>query len=111
MQALREAGADPNVGAVVLAGEGPAFCGGLDKTEFGTRSRTSMTGVMLFETLQAYPKPMVAAVHGPAMGGGFYLALAADLRVGGPETVFGTPEVTFGVPPSWGALRPSWARA
>jgi len=106
VQALREAGEDPNVGAVVLAGEGPAFCGGMDTTEFGTQHQDLVdTTVLLFETLQAYPKPMIAAVHGAAMGGGFYLSLAADLRVGGPETVFGTPEVTFGVPPSWGSLR------
>jgi enoyl-CoA hydratase/carnithine racemase len=106
VQALREAGADPDVRAVVLAGEGPAFCGGLDKTEFGTRADDLYAStILIFETLQAYPKPMVAAVHGPAMGGGFYLSLASDLRVGGPETTFGTPEVTFGVPPSWGFLR------
>jgi enoyl-CoA hydratase/carnithine racemase len=107
VQALREAGGDPSVGAVVVAGEGPAFCGGLDKTEFGTRAEDLYDStVMLFEVLRAYPKPMIAAVHGAAMGGGFYLALAADLRVGGPETSFGTPEVTFGVPPSWGSIRP-----
>ncbi len=106
VQSLREAADNPDVAAVVLAGEGPAFCGGFDKSEFGTRHRDLYDStILLFETLQTYPKPMVAAAHGAAMGGGFYLSLAADLRVGGPETVFGTPEVTFGIPPSWGLLR------
>ena len=106
-QALIEAAGASDVRAIVLAGEGPAFCGGLDRSEFGTRAEDLYGSTeILFNAFRGHPKPIVAAVHGAAMGGGFYISLASDLRVGGPETRFGTPEVTFGVPPSWGALRP-----
>ena len=105
-QALDRAGADHEVKAVVLAGTGTAFCAGMDRSQFGTDPRGLFDSTVgMFRALDRFPKPLVAAVQGPAMGGGFYLALSADLRVGCPATVFGSPEITFGVPPSWAFLR------
>jgi enoyl-CoA hydratase/carnithine racemase len=106
-ESLAALAADPSVRAVVLAGEGTVFCSGMDRSEFGSDPEALFDSTeAAFGAFRGYPKPTIAAVHGPALGGGFYLALAADLRVGCPATAFGTPEVTFGVPPSWGWLRP-----
>src|SRR5687767_1451696 len=56
VQALAEAGDDPNVGAVVLAGEGPAFCGGLDRSEFGTRAEDLYASTeVLFNAFRDHP--------------------------------------------------------
>jgi len=57
------------------------------------------------EALLEHPKPLVAAVNGPALGGGFVLALLCDLRLAGESATFGFPEVARGIPASYGAAR------
>jgi enoyl-CoA hydratase/carnithine racemase len=99
---------DSAVGAVVLTGEGPAFSAGFDLDEFKFPERFDE----LFETsaryhrdVWAFPKPTIAAVNGPAMGGGFDLATLCDLRIASTRATFGHPEIKFGAPPLYTPLR------
>jgi enoyl-CoA hydratase/carnithine racemase len=117
-QAIIEAGeqiaADRSVRVVVLSGDGKAFCAGLDtslfasmaeadRTESGGSSTTS--GAIRVEAVQAVrvwvdmAAPVIAAVHGVAVGGGFQLALGADLRVVAPDTQLGVFEIKWGIVP------------
>jgi enoyl-CoA hydratase len=82
--------------AVVVAGNGPAFCSGADFGEVYTEEFLDA----LYAALHAVadlPMPVVAAVTGPAIGGGLQLALACDLRVAAPEAVFGLPTARLGL--------------
>jgi enoyl-CoA hydratase len=100
---------DDDVGAVVLTGAGTAFCAGMDTTQFGgDRAHKELlyeTSTRLFELLATHPKPTVAAVNGPAIAGGFALALLCDLRVAAPPARFGFPELGRHIPPSYAAAR------
>lgn len=82
--------------AVVVAGSGPAFCSGADFGEVYTGEFLDAlyTGLHAIADL---PMPVVAAVTGPAIGGGLQLALACDLRVASPEAVFGLPTARLGL--------------
>jgi enoyl-CoA hydratase/carnithine racemase len=106
--AFEAAASDANVAVVVLTGAGSAFCAGMDRTQFGgdRENRTALyeSTRLLFDTLIHLPLPVVAAVNGPALGGGFDIACVCDLRIAAPQASFGHPEITFGVPPSYGAL-------
>jgi enoyl-CoA hydratase len=99
---------DDTVGAVVISGDGVAFSAGFDLDEFKQPERFQE----LFETSARYhrdvwrfPKPIIAAVNGPAMGGGFDLATLCDIRVGSLRAAFGHPEIKFGAPPLYTPLR------
>lgn len=99
-EAINAVAADNNVRAVVLAGAGRAFCVGQDLREHvGSLEAAAQTGQGPLDTvlvhynplvlaLAGMPKPVVAAVRGPAAGAGASLALLADFRVGGPGTSF-----------------------
>jgi enoyl-CoA hydratase len=97
--------ADSELGAMVLSGNGPAFCAGMDLKAFarGESPRTDRRG---FAGLTAIPpdKPLLAAVEGPALGGGFELVLACDLVIAGTGARFGLPEVTRGLIASSGGV-------
>jgi enoyl-CoA hydratase len=92
--ALRAADADPEVRAVVLAGAGPMFCAGLDLKTFGAGA--DFRGLRWFYR-DSIATPVVAAVHGVALGGGFELLLACDLVVAAEGTRLGIPEVRWGL--------------
>ena len=100
---------DPDVGAIVLTGAGPAFCSGMDTTQFGGdrkhRQRLVETSISSFRAVGNCAKPVVAAVNGPALAGGFALALLCDLRLAAEEASFGFPELPRGIPPSYAAAR------
>jgi enoyl-CoA hydratase len=99
--------ADERVACVVLTGAGSAFCAGMDVTQFGgdrsNRERLVDTSLAAFGAVARFPKPLVAAVNGPAIAGGFVLALHADVRVAGPAARFGFSELPRGIPPSYAA--------
>ena len=101
-------GADPDVAVVVVTGAGTAFCAGMDRTQFGgdeaNRRAIWDTSAALFDTLTAMPRPVIAAVNGPALGGGFALAAVCDVRFAAPGATFGHPEIRMGIPPSYAAL-------
>jgi enoyl-CoA hydratase/carnithine racemase len=107
--AFNALGDDPDVGAVVLTGAGPAFCSGMDVTEFGGdrahKERLVETSIGCFRGVGNCAKPVVAAVNGPALAGGFALALLCDLRLASEEASFGFPELPRGIPPSFAAAR------
>ncbi len=112
--ALRATAADEDVRAVVLTGARPAFCAGMDVTEFGgdaahRRDLVESTEAML-DALLEHSRPLLAAVNGPALGGGFVLALLCDVRIAGPRAQFGFPEVQRGIPASYGAARAALPR-
>jgi enoyl-CoA hydratase/carnithine racemase len=102
-------GEDPGVGAVVLTGAPPAFCSGMDTSQFGgdreNRERLVETSISCFRAVAGCARPVVAAVNGAALAGGFALALLCDLRLAGEAASFGFPELPRGIPPSYAAAR------
>ena len=107
--ALEALGAEPELGCAVLTGAGPAFSAGMDVTQFGgdedNRRRLVETSERMFGALARFPLPIVAAVNGPAIAGGFVLALLCDIRIAGAGAQFGFPEVGRHIPPSYAAAR------
>jgi enoyl-CoA hydratase/carnithine racemase len=105
-RALHTAAADDSVGAVVLAGNGPAFCAGADLKEgarnlgddaFQTSYDRSTQSMRVHMLLPRLSKPVVAAVKGPAVAGGCGLAMSCDLVFAGEGATFGYPEVNRGL--------------
>jgi enoyl-CoA hydratase len=105
MAALQRCRDDPGVRVLVLTGAGQkAFCAGGDLTSMagdgfygGHEARRKY--LVLLEALHEAGKPVIAAVNGTALGGGFGLALACDLAVAADTATFGTPEVKVGLFP------------
>ncbi len=103
-EALRQAGEDGAVKAVVIACAGRTFFAGADITEFGKPPQTpSLHDVIA--AIEAMPKPVVAALHGTALGGGFELALACHFRVAVSGARVGLPEVKLGLLPGAGGTQ------
>ncbi len=105
---LAEWGDSDRVGAVVLTGSGPSFSAGFDLSEFADPARFDElldSSSRYHRDVMNFPKPIVVAVNGPAMGGGFDLATLCDLRICSPAAAFGHPEVKFGAPPLVTPLR------
>lgn len=100
---------DDDVSCVVLTGAGTAFCSGMDTTQFGGdldhRRRLVETSTGAFRAVGRCPKPVVAAVNGPALAGGFALAMLCDVRVASTSASFGFPELPIGIPPSYASVR------
>lgn len=123
---------DDGVSVVVLAARGPVFCAGVDLKAYAEAMASGDGPAQMDAAAQAgataprpglgvitrepYPKPVVCAVHGPALGLGFELVLASDMVVAGEHARFGLPEVHHGLVPSGEAVtrlveRASWPRA
>lgn len=104
-----EACAGADTGAILLTGAGSAFCAGMDVTQFGgeeaNRRRIVETSARLFTTLARCPTPTIAFLNGPAVAGGFALALLCDLRVAADTAQMGFPELGRLIPPSYAAAR------
>ncbi|MFE9646270.1 enoyl-CoA hydratase/isomerase family protein [Streptomyces sp. NPDC006365] len=93
---------------LLLTGHGGVFAGGADIGELRARGRDeALQGInsRLFERVRRLPLPTVAAVPGWALGGGAELAYACDLRIAGPDAVFGNPEPGLGILAAAGACR------
>src|SRR5690348_13087795 len=103
-QALMQARDDGAVKAVVIACAGRTFFAGADITEFGKPPQApSLHDVIA--AIESMPKPVVAALHGTALGGGFELALACHFRVAAPGARVGLPEVKLGLLPGAGGTQ------
>jgi enoyl-CoA hydratase/carnithine racemase len=106
---LRDVAEDPACRVVVLTGAGRGFCAGLDLGGFGTIAGTEEFGrthqtwatqraiAALVQVIRRLPQPVIAAVNGPAAGGGLALVCASDIRIAASTAVFSTSFIRIGV--------------
>jgi 3-hydroxyacyl-CoA dehydrogenase len=105
-QGLEKANADAAVKAVVITGAGKAFSGGADIKEFGSAKATAEPNLLsVILAVENSTKPVVAAVHSVAMGGGLELALGCHFRIAAPGTLVALPEVKLGLIPGAGGTQ------
>jgi methylglutaconyl-CoA hydratase len=106
--ALRLVAKQDAVRSVILTGAAPSFCSGMDLNELSTLHSRKLAEhqadardlLKLFELIRTFPKPIIAAVNGPAVAGGCGVALLADIAVAGPEARFCFSEVKIGFVPA-----------
>ena len=98
------AAADPGVKAIVVICAGRTFIAGADIAEFGKPPRGA-TLPELQGVLEGGPKPIIAAIHGTSLGGGFEMALMCHYRVAVPSAKFGFPEIKLGLIPGAGGTQ------
>ena len=101
---------DSEVRALLITGEGRAFCSGADLTEFGTapslvESRSVRWERDIWDQLYSLFKPIITAVHGYCFGSGLEMLLFSDVRVAAAGTVFALPEVQLGMIPAAGGTQ------
>ncbi len=105
-EALQKAIADPAVKAIVLSGGGRGFSSGAEIREFNTPAAIASPNLReVIAAIEASPKPVVAAIHGFAMGGGLELALGCHYRVASPGARLALPEVKIGLLPGAGGTQ------
>jgi enoyl-CoA hydratase len=110
-EAFAAASSDASVGAVILTGAGEkAFVAGADIGEIaGLDSQSgrefALYGQGVFRAIETFPKPVIAAVNGFALGGGCELAMACHVRIAAENASFGQPEVNLGVIPGYGGTQ------
>ena len=94
--------ADPAVGAILICGEGPAFCAGMDLAEVLSADQEELMALheRLFTVIDRARKPIVAAVQGPALAAGMGLAANAHVVVAGRDARFGLTEIRIGLWPA-----------
>jgi len=106
VKAIEEADSDEAVKAVVIACEGQTFFAGADISEFGTpKSFQPPMLPQVVDIIENCTKPVVAAIHGTAFGGGLEVALASHYRVAVPSAKLGVPEVKLGLLPGAGGTQ------
>ncbi|MBA2378974.1 MAG: enoyl-CoA hydratase/isomerase family protein [Blastocatellia bacterium] len=108
--ALDELRDDSDVGVVVITGAGEkAFIAGADISEFAGETpmsqRTNFQRPTLFNSLDTFPKPVIAMVNGFCLGGGNELALACDIRICSERSKFSQPEINLGIIPGGGGTQ------
>ncbi|MEY4751858.1 MAG: hypothetical protein RIQ60_4072, partial [Pseudomonadota bacterium] len=104
--AIERAAADASVRAIVVTGAGKAFSGGADIKEFGSPKAIAEPNLLsLISLVESCAKPVVAAIHTVAMGGGLELALGCHYRVAAPGTKVALPEVKIGLVPGAGGTQ------
>ncbi|MDO6414060.1 3-hydroxyacyl-CoA dehydrogenase NAD-binding domain-containing protein [Sphingomonas sp. BIUV-7] len=104
MAAVTEAGADGRVKAIVIRGAGKLFCAGADIAEFGA-PLVDPALPEVADAIEASAKPVIAAIHGAALGGGLEVALACHYRIATPDAQLGLPEVKLGLLPGAGGTQ------
>lgn len=120
-KALGELEKDADVRCIVITGAGANFCGGADFAAFASGEVDAAMNFSeapheVFTRIETLPKPVIAAINGPAMGGGLELALACDIRIMSKAAQLRLPELTLGLLPGAGATQRvgrliGWARA
>jgi 3-hydroxyacyl-CoA dehydrogenase len=101
---LKQAIADSAAGAIVIVCAGRTFIAGADITEFGKPPVPPSLHTVL-DVIESSPKPVIAAIHGTALGGGLEVTLACHYRVGTKDARFGLPEVKLGLLPGAGGTQ------
>ena len=109
-EALAAVHDDPEVQALLITGQGRAFCTGADLTEFGTAPSQVVARRVRWQRdvwgqLIGLDKPVIAAIHGYCIGSGLEIALLSDLRMAATGTVFAMPEVQLGMVPAAGGTQ------
>ncbi|WP_426421078.1 3-hydroxyacyl-CoA dehydrogenase NAD-binding domain-containing protein [Bradyrhizobium genosp. A] len=104
LECIKAAVADPAIKGIVLTCAGRTFIAGADITEFGKPPKPPALNDVLSE-IENSPKPVVAAIHGTALGGGLEVALACHFRVAVKEAKLGLPEVKLGLLPGAGGTQ------
>ncbi|HCP23700.1 MAG: enoyl-CoA hydratase/isomerase family protein [SAR202 cluster bacterium] len=109
-QALDAVALDPDVGCLLITGEGRGFCSGADLSEFGTAPSQVIAREVRWERdvwgqLVNLDRPVVAAVHGFCIGSGLEITLLSDVRIAATGTVFALPEVQLGMIPAAGGTQ------
>ncbi len=103
---LEQANADPAVQAIVITGAGKAFSGGADIKEFGSPKAVAEPNLLsVILAVENSSKPVVAAIHSVAMGGGLELSLGCHYRIAAPGTNVALPEVKLGLIPGAGGTQ------
>jgi enoyl-CoA hydratase len=107
---FRHAWMDDSVGCVIITGAGKAFVAGADISELAQCDvkgavKKSMLGLYLMQSIENFPRPVIAAVNGFALGGGCELAMACDIRLASDKAKFGQPEVNLGLIPGYGGTQ------
>ena len=105
VDALDKGNADPAVRAMVLIGAGRSFIAGADIRQFGKDSAAPAPTRRHYDVMDEGPKPVVAAIHGYALGGGLETALACHYRIAVPSAKVGLPEVLIGILPGAGGTQ------
>jgi enoyl-CoA hydratase/carnithine racemase len=119
VQAMERVEAEPEFRVVVVTGAGRHFCGGADLRDLAERTRRRTAtgaepqkdgdfvtpGLDLFGAIERSRVPVIAAINGAAMGGGFEIALACDIRVISESATIGLPEIRFGALPAGGGTQ------
>jgi 3-hydroxyacyl-CoA dehydrogenase len=105
IECLGAGNADPAITAMVLMGDGRSFIAGADIRGFGTGRKRAPIGERTYDVLDASPKPVVAAIHGFALGGGLENAMACHYRIAVPSAKVGLPEVLIGILPGGGGTQ------
>ena len=101
---LQQATSDPEAKAIVLICAGRTFVAGADISEFG-KARAGASLLDIQAAIEDNSKPVIAAIHGTALGGGFELALVCHYRVAVPSAKFGLPEIKLGLIPGAGGTQ------
>src|SRR5271170_448551 len=104
IESIERGNADPAIKAMVLIGAGRSFIAGADIRTFGNRP-PPVLGKRAHDAMDQSPKPVVAAIHGYALGGGLETALACHYRVAVPSAKVGLPEVLIGILPGSGGTQ------
>lgn len=104
---LAAVAADNEVAALLISGQGRAFCAGADLTEFGTAPSQAIARQVRWQRdvwgqLAGLRQPIVAAVHGYCIGSGLEMVLLSDLRLAAADTIFAMPETQLGMIPAAG---------
>ncbi len=109
-EALRAVAEDPEVDALLITGQGRAFCAGADLSEFGSAPSQAIARNVRWQRdvwgqLIDFPKPIAVAAHGYCIGSGLEITLLADLRIAADDTVFAMPETHLGMIPAAGGTQ------
>lgn len=101
---------EPSIKALLITGEGKAFCAGADINQLAKLDgqegvEFARRGQKIFRTLEQLGKPSLAAINGFALGGGCELAMSTTIRIASSAAIFGQPEVKLGVIPAFGGTQ------